>query len=742
MGRGRAPLVGLWLMAGLALSGTGTAQELSIASASVAEGDAGNVTLDFVVTLSPASGQDVTVEWRTQSGTASAGDFVAVTGALLTFPAGTTTRLAQVTVKGDLMTEPVETLAVELLNPAPAIPLTVWSAVGTIFDNDPEPLISIGDRQVIEGNSGDVAAVFLVTLTNPSAATVTASWATNGGNATAGTDYTPGSGSVVFPPGSMQQSITVYVRGDLIQESDETFQVTLSSATNGTPQKDVGVGVILNDDGGVTYPGVQALALVADGPSGGRIRLQWVAPSPVGTPTSIRILWNQASTTCSHPTDPEGPSSGVHNLPWQGSGSVQSDVLTGLTLGDQFCFSVWVVYSGPAYSTEERIAGRPFNSTGRVKFKYVTKATAVTAPTIGTDGVLVPSNDNRVHALSRGATGGDWPAGWKPPNLGSPVQSRSPIVPIGGMSWAYFATDDGWVHAIDAKTGAPQWQTQLTPAAGLAAPAGIFKAFGGTYDYLLVGTSSGGPNRFYALDPFTGAVIDYYPRGGDPGADLGRVSGMAVVDYATNRVYFGAIGGTSGKTLICLELGPASDGLRPTGPAVDRAVVGDIEGSPVLRNGRLYVGNLSGVLWSMNAADLGDRYSTSLGTGRVKAFPWPDRTSDWLYAMVENGGTGLLQGVRDTGTLLSVEWTSPVPQGSPVLMRPGTRLLYVGSSDLGAGAGGVFQVNADNGAPVGQVLEPAVLEFGAPSLDGANGLLYVGSVTGTIYGVDVSTPWP
>jgi hypothetical protein len=55
-----------------ARSPTTTRAALSIADVTVTEGNAGTVTAVFVVTLSAASGQAVTVGWATAAGTALA----------------------------------------------------------------------------------------------------------------------------------------------------------------------------------------------------------------------------------------------------------------------------------------------------------------------------------------------------------------------------------------------------------------------------------------------------------------------------------------------------------------------------------------------------------------------------------------------------------------------------------------------------------------------------------------------
>ncbi len=139
-------------------------------------------------------------------------------------------------------------------------------------------------------------------------------------------------------------------------------------------------------------------------------------------------------------------------------------------------------------------------------------------PTVGADGVLVPSNDNLVHGLTRGTgpNGGTWPTAWKPANLGSQAQARSPIVPFAGGSRAFYSTLDGWVHAVDAKTGAILWETQIgtaAPTGAGGAPAGIFTDFGGDWDYILVGTRQAANNRFYALDPDERDRDRLLPRG-------------------------------------------------------------------------------------------------------------------------------------------------------------------------------------------------------------------------------------
>ena len=111
------------------------------------------------------------------------------------------------------------------------------------------PSASINDVNVIEGNSGQVAATFTVSLTSPATSNVSVNWATASDSATAGTDFTSASGTASFAPGESQKTLTVMVTGDTAIESNEQFFVNLSNPTSGLTVSDSqGVGIITNDD--------------------------------------------------------------------------------------------------------------------------------------------------------------------------------------------------------------------------------------------------------------------------------------------------------------------------------------------------------------------------------------------------------------------------------------------------------------------------------------------------------------
>ena len=72
--------------------------------------------------------------------------------------------------------------------------------------------------------------VFDVTLTNAWTSEITVNWATSDGTATAGTDYTAGSGTLTSPQGDSTSSWTIRVPilEDTEFEGDETFTIVLS----------------------------------------------------------------------------------------------------------------------------------------------------------------------------------------------------------------------------------------------------------------------------------------------------------------------------------------------------------------------------------------------------------------------------------------------------------------------------------------------------------------------------------
>ena len=204
-----------------------------------------------------------------------------------------------------------------------------------------------------------------------------------------------------------------------------------------------------------------------------------------------------------------------------------------------------------------------------------------------------------------------------------------------------------------------------------------------------MGTRQASNNRFYALDPGNGAVIDYYPKAGDPLglSALGAVTGMATVDYARGQVYFAAYQATT-HSLWCLKLGPPSDALQ-YGWATTSAALGDIDGSPVLRGNRLYVGNIDGRLWAVDPTTGTGLYSWDTGTATSRdSRSRTARNGDVYFVTTINPLLGRVVGRdrhREPRSAASGRRSRRSP--STPLLSTATNKLYVGMELATSGPG-------------------------------------------------------
>ncbi|MDO9466089.1 MAG: Calx-beta domain-containing protein [Thiobacillus sp.] len=202
--------------------------------------------LVYTVTLSNGSSTATTFPYALGGGTASPSDYgtptfsngVTLAGGILTVPPGITSFTVTLPTTLDTLDEADET-----------VPLTIGgvSGTGTIVDDDPTPSLSINNVTV---NEAAGTATFTVTLSAASGQTVSVNYATSNGTATAGADYTAAAGTLTFAPNVTTQTITVPILNDTVYEGTESFNVTLSGATNATIATATGIGTIVDDGTG------------------------------------------------------------------------------------------------------------------------------------------------------------------------------------------------------------------------------------------------------------------------------------------------------------------------------------------------------------------------------------------------------------------------------------------------------------------------------------------------------------
>jgi glucose/arabinose dehydrogenase len=138
---------------------------------------------------------------------------------------------------------------------------------GTVYRFMPTepPAVSINDVSVAEGDSGTTAATFTVSLSYSPGLTASADYATGGGTASPGLDYQSASGTLSFGPSSVTRTLTVPVIGDLLDEDDETFQVTLSNPVNAALGDGQGQATILDNDPLPTLSADTCVTIEGDG---------------------------------------------------------------------------------------------------------------------------------------------------------------------------------------------------------------------------------------------------------------------------------------------------------------------------------------------------------------------------------------------------------------------------------------------------------------------------------------------
>ncbi|MDZ7953731.1 Calx-beta domain-containing protein [Nostoc sp. DedQUE09] len=224
---------------------------ISISDVSVSEGNTGTTTnANFIVTLSNASYQQITVNYNTSDGTAQVtdSDYNSALGTI-TFNPGETSKVISIGVIGDNKAETNETFSVNLSAAANAA-IADSLGVGNIIDDDNQPTITISDVSIIEGDTGTTTnANFTISLSNPSSQQVTVNYNTSDGTAqVADSDYNSASGTITFNPGETSKTLSIGVIGDNKAETNETFSVNLLGATNAAIADSLGIATIINDD--------------------------------------------------------------------------------------------------------------------------------------------------------------------------------------------------------------------------------------------------------------------------------------------------------------------------------------------------------------------------------------------------------------------------------------------------------------------------------------------------------------
>jgi hypothetical protein len=217
----------------------------------VTEGNSGATNAVFTVTLSHAARSTVSMKYATVNGTAVApSDYTPKTATGLYFSAGQTSKTVSVALKPDVFGEPDETFDLVLSAPA-GVAIDDGQATATIVNDDAAaPSATVADVSIAEGRSFTKSLVFTVQLSAPAPGALSLKYKTVDGTAVAPSDFTARALTALwFSAGQTSKTLTVPVKGDLVREPDETFELVLSDPSAGLTIADAtATGTIVNDD--------------------------------------------------------------------------------------------------------------------------------------------------------------------------------------------------------------------------------------------------------------------------------------------------------------------------------------------------------------------------------------------------------------------------------------------------------------------------------------------------------------
>jgi hypothetical protein len=184
------------------------------------------------------SGQ-VTVDFTTSDGTATAGaDYTAVS-TTLTFVPGQVIQTVTVPILDDVIGDGDETVTLSLTNATGGAVLGTRRVVDlVILDNEPAVNFEKSTYTVAESKG---PAIISVNRSGPTGGTVLVNFSTADDTAIAGKDYTAVSRTLTFGPGVRTQLVSIPILQDTQAEGTETVTLRLLAVSGGSPAAHLGV---------------------------------------------------------------------------------------------------------------------------------------------------------------------------------------------------------------------------------------------------------------------------------------------------------------------------------------------------------------------------------------------------------------------------------------------------------------------------------------------------------------------
>jgi hypothetical protein len=231
---------------------------LTLFDVSAPEGDAGETQFGFEVRIDrPAPAGGIAIDYRTDKGSATAGEDYTEQQGTVTIPQGQVGAEILVPVHGDQSDEDEEEFALDLLGARGLVLPADRHAVGTILNDDDQgvPNLTVDGLQKNEGDAGETPFAFGLHLDRdapPGGVTVDVRPVKVGISNTArpGEDFVALEQTISIPEGERGGTAVVLVRGDRTSENPERFNLEVTGVVGaGLAHGGVGEAVIRNDDG-------------------------------------------------------------------------------------------------------------------------------------------------------------------------------------------------------------------------------------------------------------------------------------------------------------------------------------------------------------------------------------------------------------------------------------------------------------------------------------------------------------
>jgi len=209
-----------------------------------AESNENESAMVFAVSLTHAGDRVITVNYRTEDGTAKKEtDYKSAQG-VIEFEPGTVSKEIRVPLVDDRINESTESFTLELSKPDQA-QIADNIGRGTITDDD-RVTMSIRDARAREEEG---TMPFTVELDTRSDREISVLYSTRDGTATSPEDFESAGDRLTFEPGEMSRQIFITVYDDQeVEPDEETFEVILSNPSNTELGTALATGTIIDND--------------------------------------------------------------------------------------------------------------------------------------------------------------------------------------------------------------------------------------------------------------------------------------------------------------------------------------------------------------------------------------------------------------------------------------------------------------------------------------------------------------